>query len=751
MIITIICVTMPRNSSSTCFGAHSVNAKLLPLLFAVMFCVHPLLVWAQDAAISNNAAASLESQGSGIIEEMTVTGEYTVGQTLNTATGLGLTLEETPQSVSILTHERMQDENITTILEAVNNAVGVSSEEVDNVRNNFYSRGFRIDSYQIDGVPTSWSLGGDSGETVADTAIYERIEFVRGATGLLTGVGDPSASINLVRKHADSEEFQGYLDAATGSWNKKRLTADLSSGLNQSGSIRGRVVGRYLNADSHVDYYEDDRDIFYGVVEADLTTATVLRVGASYQHSDPEGTVWGALPTFFSDGSKTDWDVSATTAMDWNRWETTNTNYFASLNHLFGDGWELLANYNKLLYEKDTRLLYVYGSLDKGTGAGLNAQRYRSDGESEQDSFDVQLKGDYSLFNQTHDLVLGALYSDQEAYTFTQTPIGGDMSGGFDRVDIPNFYEWGSLQEPAWEDERVQSQDIATEQRGYYAATRISATDDLKFILGGRLATWLRSGFDWSGNLDYGNEDEFIPYAGALYDVTETHRVYASYSEIFKPQNNRDANGEFLEPLVGTSSEVGLKSRFLDDRLHTTIALFDIEQDNLAQIDTDYVGTPEQLTAYFAAQGAQSTGVELEVVGQPVDGWNINAGYSQYTAEDAEGRAVNTDIPTKQFNLFTSYRFLDAMPGLTVGGGLRWQNETYSEGTNPAGNPDRFSQDAYVLANLMARYAFTDALSLQFNAANITDEKYYSQVGQFSSYRYGTPRSYTLSATYEFN
>lgn len=726
------------------------KVKILPLVAVAVLGACPLAVAAQDTG-DNGDEVSQTNHASGVTEELTVTGRYTVAETLNTATGLGLTIQETPQSVSILTHERMQDENITTILEAVNNVVGVTAEEVDNVRNSFWSRGFRVDSYQIDGVPTSWSLGGDSGETVADTVIYERIEFVRGATGLLTGVGDPSASINLVRKHANSEELTGYVDVATGSWDKKRLTADVSSGLNESGSIRGRVVGRYLQGESHVDYYEDDRNVLYGVVEADLTSATVLRVGASYQHSDPKGTVWGALPTFFSDGTQTDWDVSKTTAMDWNRWETTSTNYFASLNHVFGNGWELLANYNKLLYEKNTRLLYVYGSLDKETGAGLNAQRYRSAGESEQDSFDVQLKGQYGLFNQSHEFVVGAIYSDQSAYTFTRAPIGGDMSGGFDRVDVTNFYEWGGLLEPEWEDEQVQSQDIATEQRGYYAATRISATEDLKFILGGRLASWERSGFDWSGIVNYGDDNVFIPYVGALYDLTETHRVYASHTEIYEPQNKLDAAGEFLEPLIGTSVEIGLKSRFLDERLQTTVALFDIEQDNLGQIDTDFIPTDEQKTAYFPAQGAQSTGFEVEVVGQPVDGWNINAGYTQYNIEDADGNDLNTDIPTKQINFFTSYSFDEFMPGLMVGGGFRWQNETYSEGTNPAGERDRFTQEAYVLANLMARYAFTDALSVQFNAANITDEKYYSQVGQFSSYRYGTPRNYTVSLTYEFN
>jgi outer membrane receptor for ferric coprogen and ferric-rhodotorulic acid len=738
---------MRHLSSHTHYLEGAMKFRFLPLSAAILLGLHSQLGLAQGTA---KDASTKKNQNA--VEEVTVTGKYSVGQTktLDTATGLGLTIEETPQSVSVLTFERMQDQNITSVLEAVNSAVGVTSEEVDNVRNSFYSRGFQIDSYQIDGVPTSWSLGGDSGETVADTVIYERIEFVRGATGLMTAVGDPSASINLVRKQASSKDLIGFVDVGVGSWDKRTLAADVATGLNESGSVRGRLVGRHLEGESFVDYYEDDKNTVYGVVEADLTDTTLVRVGASYQNNDPTSTVWGVLPGFFSDGTRPDWDVSKTTAMDWNRWESTNTNYFASINHAFSNGWELLANYNNLHYETEARLLYVYGNVIKETGGGLNAQRYRSEGESKQDSFDIQLKGDFNLFNQTHDFVAGALYADQAAETFTQQPLGGNSCGGYDCVPVENFYEWGDLHEPEWSTESTQSQDIETEQQGYYAATRLSASDKLKFILGGRLATWERNGFDWSGVVDYGNDNEFIPYAGALYDLTDAHRVYASYTEIFKPQNNRDADGNFIDPLVGESAEIGLKSRFLDDRLQTTIAYFDIQQDNLAQVDTSFVGTPEQMTAYIGVEGAQSKGFELEVLGQPIDGWNISAGYTNFSIEDAKGNDLNTDNATESIKLFTSYEFGGALENLMLGGGVNWQNETYSEGTNPVGQADRLTQDAYALVSLMARYAFTDDLSVQFNAANVTDEKYYSQVGYFSTYRYGTPRNYTLSLNYKF-
>ncbi|MCU4675389.1 TonB-dependent siderophore receptor [Catenovulum sp. 2E275] len=723
--------------------------KHLPLSAAILFALNPLNAMAAEQTTQGNEQTSKDD-----IEVITVSGKYSVSQTLDTATGLGLTLRETPQSVTILTSDRMFDQNINTVTDAVNNAVGVVTEETDNVRNSFFSRGFSVDSYQLDGVPTSWSLGGDSGETVADVALYDRIEFVRGATGLLTSVGNPSVSINLVRKHAGSKKLKGYVNLATGSWDKKSITVDVANGLNESGSVRGRVVAKYLNADSYVDNYEDNKKIFYGVLETDITSSTLLRVGASYQNNDPRGATWGMIPTYLSDGSQADWDISTTTALDWNTWESTNTNYFASLNHIFDNGWQLIANYNKIKYEKSTKLLYInpYSLIDIETGAGLGAQRYNSYGESKQDSFDIQLKGEYELFSQTHEFVVGALYSDQSAFTYTRDPVDKDPELQWDSVPVDNFFEFGGIPEPEWTEAETQTQDMETEQKGYYAATRISVNDDLKFIAGGRIATWLRTGFDWSGNVDYGDENEFIPYAGALYDITEQHRVYASYTEIFKPQNRLTKNGDFIDPLVGESYELGLKSSFLDDRLHTTFAIFNIQQDNLAQIDTSFVPTAEQQTAYYGAQGTESKGFEFEIVGQPIDGLNISAGYSQFDAKDANGNEVNADISDKQFKLFTTYQFVNTLPELSIGGGVNWQNEYSSSGANPviADQTDKLEQEAFALVNLMARYKFSDNLSAQFNAENLTDEKYKSNVGSFRAYRYGKPRNFTISLNYNF-
>lgn len=725
----------------------------LPLVAAVAVALPYTSVFAE-----NQPAKSDVQQAEQDVERITVTGKYTIDQTIDTATGLGLSLRETPQSVSVLTADRLRDQDLSTLLDAVNNGIGVSASEIDNVRNTFEARGFEITNYQIDGVPLSWSLAGDSGETITDVSIYERVEFVRGATGLLTGAGDPSASINLVRKHADSTELTGYVDVAGGSWDKKQITADVSSGLNSSGSLRGRVVAKYLNGDSFTDNYEDNKTVLYGVIEADLSPTTLLRLGASYQHSDPKGAVWGALPALDSNGSTIHWDDSTTTAPDWTRWETTNTNYFVNINHTFSNGWQLLVNYNRLEYESDTRLLYVYGQTDLTTGAGLSAQRYRSYGETDQDSFDFQLKGQYQLFERDHDFVFGALYSSQDSWANSYAPISdihcipNPPEDAYDCIPIDNFFQGvNGIEEPGWSNTPTPGEDMTTRQKGVYAATRLSLTDRLNAVIGGRISSWQRRGISYGTTTDFGDDGEFVPYAGVLYDLTAQHRVYASYTEIFNPQNAKDANGHFIDPLEGKNYEIGLKSTFLNDRLHTTLALFKVDQDNFGINTGSFQDNDRHEAIYYASQ-LESNGVELEVVGEPLSGWNISAGYSQYSLDvkrPINGNRSRTDRPRKQFKLFTTYQFVDWLPQLTVGGGVNWHDKTYAMGSS-----SKLTQGSYAITNLMGRYEITDSLSLQANINNLFDKRYYNYLvassDAYTMYRYGEPRNATVSITYKF-
>ncbi|MBN7796595.1 TonB-dependent siderophore receptor [Parahaliea mediterranea] len=693
---------------------------------------------AAAAQVANNSTAS------GQLEEVVVTGQYTISERIDTATGLGLTLAETPQSVSVVTAQRIIDQDLRSLTDVVNNAAGISARAQDSSRYSYAARGFAIDNYQIDGIPISWEPGGNAGETQTDTTLFERVEVVRGATGLLTGAGNPSASINLVRKHADSREFTGQTIVSAGRWNSYRAMADVSSPLNGSGSVRGRVVVNLEESDSFRDYAGDEKSVFYGVVEADLGQATLLRVGGSYQDNSPTASTWGGLPIWLGDGSLADWDRSDTTAPRWASWSSTVENYYLDLVHDFGGDWQAKLSVNHNTNASEQLLLYLSGAPDPVTGLGMRASPRKADTEREQLNISAQVNGTYRLFGQRHELTLGAIDSEQDEDNWSHARSN--------IADPGDFFAWnGNYPQPDW-GAKGRDVEMTTEQRGVYAATRLSLADPLKVILGARVADWEQSGSTYGVAVDYGDTGVVVPYAGVLYDLTDSHRVYASYTEIFQPQSRRDRNGDFLDPIIGTSYEIGLKSQFLDGALQTTVAFFDVEQDNLAQADGVVIvpGTDNE-QAYYEAEGANSTGYEVEVTGLLAEGWDISASYTDFDAEDADGNAVNTENPHKLFKVFTTYRFPGAWSRLTVSGGVNWQDGNYTDTFNAVtGAPERVEQDDYALVSMMLRYDFTDRLSAQLNVQNALDETYYSQIGFYRQLEFGAPRDYRLSFNYRF-
>jgi outer membrane receptor for ferric coprogen and ferric-rhodotorulic acid len=679
------------------------------------------------------------------MEEIVVNGGFTTNARLDTATGLGLTLQETPQSVSVMTYQRIADQNLRSLTDVVNNAPGISAKGLDSSRQRFAARGFAIDNYQIDGVPMAWSSGGDAGETQSDMSLYERIEVVRGATGLLTGAGNPSASINLVRKHADSRELTATTRFHAGRWDTYGAMADVGGGLTGSGSVRGRIVASYEDAGSFRDLAGDETTVFYGVVEADITDSTLIRLGASHQDNDPTASTWGGLPTWHSDGSRTDWDRSTTIGTEWSSWASTVENQYLDLIHTFANGWTAKVNVNRNVNEADLLLVYLFGTVDQTTGLGLGASPYNAHTERDQISYSAQLTGAYNLFEREHEFTLGAIDSSQDFDSSTRARTNV--------APVGSFFDWdGSYPQPTWGASST-AVDTTIDQTGYYAATRLSLTDDLKIILGSRVADWEQRGASYGAAVNYGDSGVVVPYAGVLYDVTDNHRVYASYTEIFKPQAEQDATLNYLDPIVGESREVGLKSRFFNDALHTTVAYFIALQDNLAQTAGPVVQLPngDTFQPYRAAEGAESKGFEIEVVGRIADGWDISLSYTDFDVEDANGREVNTDQPHEMLKLYSTYRFRDALDRLTVAGGLSWEGSSYTDTVNGAtGEPERLVQDDYTLVSLMARYDLTDNLSAQLNVDNLLDEEYYNQIGFYSQLEYGEPRNFTVSMNYQF-
>lgn len=660
--------------------------------------------------------------------------DYAV-KTTRAGTKMLLAPRDVPQSVSVVTQQRMKDQDLQNIDAVLTNATGVSSQQIDSERSNYFSRGFEITNFSYDDIPTSMGDAWNFGDATEDTAIYDRIEVVRGAAGLMTGAGDPGASVNMVRKRAESKHFTGNVNGSYGSWNKQRYVADLSTPLNSDGSVRGRVIAGYQDQDSWLDRYGKRKKFLYGVMDADLTERTTLSLGWDYQQTNTANPTWGGLPALYSNGSRTHYDRNVNTSADWTGYNIESRKVFANLIHSWDNGWAFRFNGTHGEQTFNDTLLYVMGNPDASTGEGASGWGSKDRGKRTLDTFDSYVSGPFDLLGRQHQLMAGASYSRQHNATFSKD---GPMDS--DQIGIFNNHWDGSVAEPTWGDWYQNADDIVR-QKSAYTAARFSLADPLALILGARYTQYSTNGS--SGDMRKYNT---TPYGGVVYDITDSLSAYASYTSIFAPQTKRSQDGAWLSPVTGKNYETGLKADWMDGRLTTNVAIFRIEQENAAEaISGEFVnGSSEQ--AYRATKGAVSKGAEFEVNGAVTDNLQLTFSATRYVARDTDGR-FNSYAPQTQLKLFSRYR-LPVLPELTVGGGLNWQNRVYKDVTGPDGETQRLYQGSYPLVDLFAQYQLTKQLAVQANISNLFDREYYSYLDD--SAVYGEPRNLSVSMSYTF-
>ncbi|HFF6204716.1 ferric-rhodotorulic acid/ferric-coprogen receptor FhuE [Stenotrophomonas maltophilia] len=680
------------------------------------------------------------------LDKVVVKGEraegYSVRRT-SAGTRFDLAPREIPQSISIISHQRIEDQNLDDIIDVLANTTGVTSTQSDSERTEFYARGFYIDAYQFDGLPTqmvqNWSYG-DSG---LDLALYDRVEVVRGATGLLSGAGNPSASVNLIRKHADSAELNGSVSVNVGSWGRTRTTVDVGSALNASGTVRGRVIGSYLDTDGQMDRYNQRKTLGYAVIDADLTPDTQLSVGYDYQQKRANGATWGGFPMLYSDGSRTGYDESFNASPNWTYWDTTSKRAFATLQHAFSNGWKFKVGATHDETKADDKLFYpAYNdwttgasNFDRTNGTGISPSAGFYNTERKVTGVDGYVDGPFQLFGREHQFMAGLSYNKRDYANYGDYQVGG---AGKTWDPFTSYLHWtGNISEPNWNPLALASQGTITQKAGY-AAVRLSLADPLKLIIGARYTDWKSEGEN-----DDREHKVTTPYAGLVYDINDTYSAYASYTEIFQPQTARDRNDRYLDPVDGKSYEVGVKGAWFDNRLNASLAVFRIEQDNVAQVTSEpIIGRPGEF-ASIAARGTVSRGFEFEVNGELAPGWNATFGASRYVAKDINDADINTNLPQTALKLFTSYT-PQSLQELTVGGGANWQNRIYY--AVPAYG--RIEQSGYALVSAFVRYRISPEFSVQANLNNLLDKKYLSQINGYGAY--GDGRNGSLTFTWSF-
>lgn len=655
---------------------------------------------------------------------------YQVERT-STATRLSLTPRETPQSVSVVTQAQIEDFGLTSAFDALETTPGISVERVETDRTYFTARGFDITNFQFDGLGAPMMYKNVQGDI--DTAIYDRIEVLRGANGLLSGTGNPSATVNFVRKRP-TRETQASVSGTLGSWSHKRLDADVSGTLGDADRVRGRLVVATQDGESYLDRLERERHVVYGVVEIDMTDRTMLTVGHSYQENNTDSPLWGALPLYYTDGSPTDYDVSTSTSADWAYWDNTDNRSFVELSHLFANGWEGKAAINYLDVQSDSELFYQYGTPDRQTGLGLFAYPSQYELNIEKLIGDLHVKGPFDFAGREHELVAGVQWSRSELQDESNYGLGIG-------TPLPPLEQWnGDYPKPAFTG-GVGGSEWTDRQAGIYSTARLSLTDRLTAMVGGRLSRFEGDGISYGTTRNTSYSGEFTPYAGLVFDLTDGVSLYASYTEIFQPQTEVDFNRDRLAPIEGVQYETGIKAELFDGA-DASLALFRIEQENVAEARGNVPGSVD--IAYGASEGLTSEGLEATLAGEVLPNLQASLGYTYVDIQDPAGERARTFIPQHMLRAMTTYRLPFYQP-VKVGAQVSWQDVIYRD--QGAGIATR--QDDYALLDVMASYDISENVSALLNINNVTDEKYLTSLYWAQGY-YGAPRHAMLTLGWNY-
>ena len=733
----------------------------------------------------NNATSGAKSNSDVNLDEITVagkadlsttegTGSYTTGN-MSTATGLNLSIRETPQSISVVSNQLLKDLNLHNAEEALSKyATGITLNN-DSGGNRIVSRGFYVDNVQEDGLASSVStsvfgpLG--SAKEFTDLEFYDRVEVLRGVAGLTQSNGEPGGTVNLIRKRP-SDELGFNASLSGGSWDRYRGMLDVTGPLNKEATIRGRAIGVLEQAGSFKNYPRNGHKEAFGTsFEFDVTDKTLLTTGFLWQKTTGVYDIYG-LPVTGAGGRALNLSRKSYFGSDWDKSEYEKFNVYGELSHEFSDNLKIYARVNHTV--SDSLIKFgALGGTDPYNGATSHNVRYRVyDNDSKEINFQAGLDGKFEAFGQKHEYFANVSASNEKLnWRETRTANSSLASLGM------GIYNWdpSRIRQPNWDSAATfkDRSETGIKQRAFSLGTRLNLTEDWHLLLGGRFT---KVAYDkYYHNLLSGRtthspspvKSDFTPYAGLVWDFTDGLSWYASYAEIFKPQSARDRNDNFLDPVVGYNVETGVKGEFFDGALNTNLAFFQIIQKNRAVSDPAF-------TNRSVAEGkVRSRGIDAEIQGAITKHWNVFAGYtfnksvymqsereSSTNVDYAKGANAKKYVPKHLLKLYTSYEIPFAgEQKLVLGTGVKYQTKTaafYVPYNLRTGAPISYyaaPQKAYALWDANVGYYFNKNFSVNLAVKNITDKKYFqntqNRTAGMNNY-YGDPRNFMLTLNYTY-
>jgi iron complex outermembrane recepter protein len=648
-----------------------------------------------------------------------------------TATKTDTPLLETPQAISVVTRERMEDQGATSLQDALNYVAGVRSDAygLDSRSDNVRVRGSYPVEYR-DGVRRQ--IGGYyTSITRVEPYSLERIEVLRGPSAMLYGQGTTAGVINMVSKRPLAEA-QGEVGLQLGNFDRRQVQADMTGPLGKEGEWLYRLVAVGRNSDTQVDFVPDDRSLIAPSLTWRPSGATSLTFQFLWQ-DDKSGSTsqffpWSGMVLPNPNGQIPTNRFIGQPGLD--RYDSERMEAGWLFEHRFNDRWTVRQNLRYTHNEVDYFTVYA-DSFTNPSAPFIDADQrvmnripYFEERKTNALVADQHLEGRLSTGAVRHQVLAGLEYSQQRETS--QSACVDPAAPGCAIAPIDIF----SPVYPAFTPPPL-APDPGNSQRtgGVYLQDQMKISERWIVVAGLR--------YDRSVNKLEGASDEkdheTTKRAGLMYLFDGGWAPYLSYSESFTPVAGTDINNQRFKPLRGEQEEVGLKWAPPGRKFMATAAAYKLKEKN--QLTNDPANPLNQIQV----DSTTNKGVELELVGvlPPLPQLEIAAHYN-YTDLDPQLEAVSEH----QAAIWGTYRFkIGDRPGFRAGMGVRYFS-SYMDGDGP-------TTPAWTLLDAMIGYSdrhWRYALNVQ----NLTDKTYVAACLARGDCWYGARRTVVATAAYRF-
>lgn len=615
-----------------------------------------------------------------------------------TATKTDTLLLDIPQAIQVVPREVIEDQKANSLSDVARNISNVqASGTFGNRQEALRIRGFEQTAFATDGMPPNPFFGD---QIFLDLANVERVEVLKGPASVLFGPSEVGGLVNLVTKQPLDEPYYAA-DVTVGNFEFVRPTVDLSTPLNEDKSLRVRFNGAYQRNDSFRDFFIDSERVFVAAIGAwDITPDTRLTLNAQY--ADQENQFDRGLVAVGDDVA--DVPDSRYLGERFSQFEGEQARARYLLEHNFNSAWQVRNSFRFVAGDS-----FRFSADPRGVQADnrtLNRRAFHQRDDFRDFRFQNDVIGEFATGFLDHKLLIGAEAARAERKvkfaTGTLAPI--------DIFDPVYGAQPGPLGATNINDDRIH---VA----GFYLQDQISIGEHWQILVGGRF-DYADSRSKRGGSVNEPSEQDFTPRVGLVYKPIQSVSLFAGYGESFEPLVGSTFDGTPFKPETGEQIEAGVKAEFMDNRLSATLAAFELTRQDVLTADPANPG--------FSVQTGEqrSRGVELDIAGEILPGWQVIASGAYIDAEITEdnrfepGNRIN-DVPDFSGSIWSTFEIQQGdFKGLGFGAGL------FAVGQRDGDLANTFKVDGYVRTDATVFYSYNEHIEASLNIQNLFDVDY---------------------------